>query len=240
MGKKESARATKTPCLSGNTPTEMEKRVEQLASREYPILLHKDKEGDYIAEIPDLPGCMTDAKSKEDALRQIEDAKRTWIAIALENGVEIPSPREMDEEPSGKLLVRLPKSLHRSLRWEAEREGISLNQSVVFLLTKALGVRSLEQARDEATKIIATTVFFPASAITFNEALGSAAASWGSVVHEPTATYGAGVFDVRCSSRRWLDFLSCEKEERADLTKTIDLLVHKSRTMIARGSGEQR
>jgi len=126
------------------------KTAEDFASKDYPVLLHRDREGDYIAEIPDLPGCMTDARTKEEALREIEDAKRAWIAVALEKGMEIPEPRDLDGQPSGKILLRLPKSLHRSLWWEAEREGVSLNQSVVFLLTKAIGIRSLERARDEA------------------------------------------------------------------------------------------
>jgi len=125
----------------------MENRVEDFASRDDPILLHKDSEGDYIAEIPDLPGCMTDAKTKEEALRQIEDAKRSWIALALEKGVTIPEPRDLDEQPSGKLLVRLPRSLHRSLQWHAEQEGVSLNQCIVFLLTNALTATLAQQAQ---------------------------------------------------------------------------------------------
>jgi len=140
----------------GNAPSKMKKNVEDFATQDYPVLLHRDKEGDYIAEIPDLPGCMTDAKTKEEALRQIEDAKRTWIAIALEKGVEIPLPRDLDEEPSGKLLVRLPKSLHRSLRWEAEREGVSLNHCIVFLLTKALALKFAEVSQ-ESVQVVAQT-----------------------------------------------------------------------------------
>jgi len=40
-----------------------------------------------------------------------------------------------DNSYSGKLLVRMPKSLHRRLAETAEREGVSLNQYIVSLLS---------------------------------------------------------------------------------------------------------
>jgi predicted HicB family RNase H-like nuclease len=40
---------------------------------------------------------------------------------------------------SGRFVVRLPRSLHASLEWEAQREGVSLNQLVVAKLAAQLG-----------------------------------------------------------------------------------------------------
>jgi len=55
-----------------------------------------------------------------------------------------PKPEPEPEPPperefSGRLLVRLPKWLHRSLIKSAEREGVSLNQHVAALLSAAEG-----------------------------------------------------------------------------------------------------
>lgn len=47
---------------------------------------------------------------------------------------DIPLPSS-DNSYSGKLLVRMPKSLHRRLAETAEREGVSLNQYIVSLLS---------------------------------------------------------------------------------------------------------
>lgn len=69
----------------------------------------------------------------------IEDAKRGWIEVALEGGVEIPEPgQETDEEYSGRILVRTPKSLHRDLIERAKKEGVSLNQFINYQLSKGL------------------------------------------------------------------------------------------------------
>lgn len=59
----------------------------------YSILLTPDTEdGGWLAEIPDLPGCMTFGDTKEEALEMIEDAKITWIEGSLEAGDPIPEP----------------------------------------------------------------------------------------------------------------------------------------------------
>ena len=66
------------------------------------------------------------------------DANRAWLEAALEDGVEISGP-SIDEDSSGfsgQLKLRMPKSLHRSLSVHAKREGISMNQYCLYLLTK--------------------------------------------------------------------------------------------------------
>ena len=134
-----------------------QKRTEELASRNYPVLLRRDSEGDFIAEVPDLPGCLTDGKTAGEAIANLEDAKRVWIEIALDKGLDIPEPRDLDQEPSGRFLARLPKGLHRSLQQEAEQEGVSLNQCLIYVLTKGLGVRALERVTSKATNLLEAT-----------------------------------------------------------------------------------
>jgi len=40
----------------------------------YNVLVYQDEEGEYIAECVDLPGCISDGKSKEDVLVNIKEA----------------------------------------------------------------------------------------------------------------------------------------------------------------------
>ncbi len=80
-----------------------------------------------MALFPDLPGCMTQGETLEEAAAMAEDARRGWIEVEYERGNDIPLPT-YPEEYSGKFVVRLPRSLHRSLAAAAEDEGASLDQ----------------------------------------------------------------------------------------------------------------
>jgi len=104
----------------------------------YPITMHPDPDDGYVTEIEELPGCMTQAETLDEAFKAIEDARQLWIKTAYEDGQDIPLPRDM-EEYSGKFIVRVPRSLHRNLVRAAKREGVSLNQYIASLL--AAGVQ---------------------------------------------------------------------------------------------------
>ena len=63
------------------------------------------------------------------------DAKRAWLEAALEDSESIPEPQSLDGY-SGQFKLRIPKSLHRSLAEQARKEGISMNQYCVYLLSR--------------------------------------------------------------------------------------------------------
>ena len=71
----------------------------------------------------------------EEAVKNAEDAKKAWIEAALEDGVEIHEPDSL-EDYSGQFKLRIPRSLHRSLAEHSQREGISMNQYCVYLLSR--------------------------------------------------------------------------------------------------------
>jgi antitoxin HicB len=104
----------------------------------YPVTLYRDEEGDYIAEIGDLQGCVTHGSTSSEALESLEQAKRVWMESRLAAGLEIPKPRR-NEDYSGKMLLRMPRYLHQRLSQNASAEGVSLNQYLVALLSEAAG-----------------------------------------------------------------------------------------------------
>ena len=57
----------------------------------YEIVIQTSDDG-YVVYIPDLPGCITQCDSVDEILPMIEDAKKGWLEIALEDGVEILLP----------------------------------------------------------------------------------------------------------------------------------------------------
>lgn len=112
------------------------RQAEQFLKMNYRIELIPDKdEGGYVAYIPDLPGCISQGETEAEALKMVEEAKALWIETTLENGKQVPLPRDAF---SGKLNIRIPKTLHRKLTLEAEREGISLNQEIIVALERGL------------------------------------------------------------------------------------------------------
>ncbi|MDP8952409.1 MAG: type II toxin-antitoxin system HicB family antitoxin [Actinomycetota bacterium] len=94
----------------------------------------------YFAEVVELPGCMTEADTLEELWPMIEDAKRGWIEVSLEHGDPIPEPRDF-KDFSGKVNLRMPKSLHQDLARRAKEEGVSLNQFMITALARAVGRR---------------------------------------------------------------------------------------------------
>jgi len=104
----------------------------------YPIRFIPNEDGSFYADIPDLPGCMTEGNNLDDAFHMIEDAKREWLEATLDSGMKIPLP-STEREYSGKLVVRIPKTLHSSLSETAEKEGVSLNQYINHVLSSFEG-----------------------------------------------------------------------------------------------------
>jgi antitoxin HicB len=94
---------------------------------------------DYWAvEFPELPGLVAGNETWEGLDAVVDDAKRTWFESMIEDGKPIPEPRSLDEQFSGKLVARLPKSLHRRAAWVAEKEGVSLNTFIVSAVSAAV------------------------------------------------------------------------------------------------------
>ncbi len=61
----------------------------------FKILLYWSKEDEcYIAEIPELSGCIAHGKDEFEALKNIKIAKELWIATAKEFGDEVPIAKE--------------------------------------------------------------------------------------------------------------------------------------------------
>ncbi len=60
----------------------------------YEIIIFWSNEDDcFVADVPELPGCMAHGNSYEDALRNIRDAIGLWLDTAREIGDPIPAPK---------------------------------------------------------------------------------------------------------------------------------------------------
>jgi len=70
----------------------MSKELEHYLNLDYTILLKRNNDGTWFAKVFELPGCMTEADTPEEALVMIRDAMICWIETALEDNASIPEP----------------------------------------------------------------------------------------------------------------------------------------------------
>jgi antitoxin HicB len=121
----------------------MTRTIEEYLALPYTISLVHDRDEEdgfegFVAAVEELPGCWSQGETLEEAAAGIRDAMVSWLSVALEDGVEIPEPRDPDAY-SGRFLLRIPRSLHAELARQAEAEGVSLNQYVMSALAGTVG-----------------------------------------------------------------------------------------------------
>ncbi len=108
---------------------------------DYPFVVRRlggeDGSG-YLVEFPDLPGCMSDGETTEEAIANGREAMLSWIEVAMDLGRPIPQP-DSTSQYSGQWRMRVPKSLHAALARRAKQEGVSLNTLAATLLAEGLG-----------------------------------------------------------------------------------------------------
>ena len=74
-----------------------------MAELDYAVIIEplaRDEGGGFVATVPDLPGCMSDGETPEEALSNVRDAISAWLAEARALGrpVPAPSPRHVAAE----------------------------------------------------------------------------------------------------------------------------------------------
>jgi len=122
--------------------------IEEYLELPYRVVLTHDTDedgrGGLVAEVEELPGCISQGSNASEAFENLRDAMAGWLSVALGDGLTIPEPR--DTSHSGKFLVRLPASLHAQLARAAEQEHVSLNQFTANALSAAVGWRQRDLA----------------------------------------------------------------------------------------------
>lgn len=134
----------------------IEAQVQALLRKPWRMVVHGDPDEGYLAEIPELPGCFTAGETPEEAMVLLRDALAGWLIVALERGSPIPEPQlQPGQTHSGRVLLRMPPSLHRQVAELADVDATSLNATLVSLISQALGYRqkSLERLRAQGLAV---------------------------------------------------------------------------------------
>jgi antitoxin HicB len=104
--------------------------------------LSKDEGGGYLAEYPDVPGCMSDGETIEEAIANGREALRDCIAVFRQSGREVPKPAAV--KPA-QWRQRLPRTLYMKLTAQAETEGVSINSLVTAIIAEAVGRKQADR-----------------------------------------------------------------------------------------------
>ena len=107
----------------------------------YAMVLSYTENGDgprWTATVEELPGCEAHGPTPERAA--VAGAIERWVREAEAAGREVPPPGAAATH-SGKLLVRMPRSLHGELVRASEREGTSLNAYIIAALAASVAWR---------------------------------------------------------------------------------------------------
>src|SRR5271166_2311486 len=119
---------------------DLSSKADQILRQPYARVILPESDGTFRGEIMEFPGCIATGETAAETFVALEDVARSWLLATLERGQNIPLPVENNSNAfSGRLVLRLPKSLHKKATWVAEREGVSLNQFIIASISESIG-----------------------------------------------------------------------------------------------------
>lgn len=124
----------------------------------YTILVKKllvDDEQLFKAAVKELPHVDVYGDSYQEVYESCIDVIETLHEMAQERRKRFPAPIQEEEDFSGRVTLRMPKTIHRQIAALAETEGVSLNQYIVTVLSHQVG---LTMSRTQETSAITATL----------------------------------------------------------------------------------
>jgi antitoxin HicB len=103
--------------------------------------LSKEEGGGYLVEYPDIPGCMSDGETIDEAIANGREALRDCMEVFKESGRKIPKATI----EAAQWRQRLPRTLYSKLTKQAENEGVSINSLVTAIIAEAIGAKQARQ-----------------------------------------------------------------------------------------------
>ena len=107
--------------------------------------------GGFMFTMPDIPGVLADGETEPEAIADGREAFLATVSAMADAGQEVPGPAfNVDDftpaSASGRVLARLPRSMHLQLTARAKTEGVSLNSLVLAMIAEGLGKRNASRA----------------------------------------------------------------------------------------------
>ena len=120
---------------------DIQSKVENYLNQKYAFIIERHEDGEkpyYSLRVLEFEGCMTTGDTIEEVACDIQDAMREWLQLNIKLGRVIPKPIR-SRHYSGKVMLRMPPTLHESLMFRAAEQGVSLNRYLIASLSRNLG-----------------------------------------------------------------------------------------------------
>ena len=107
--------------------------IEKYMAFDYPFIVvpfHEEGFRGYRAFLIDIPAVESIGTTPEEALHDLNDVKKEWLTYAKKTGLSIPEPNPdfpVSMTYSGRVTLRISKTLHRQISEKAHLDGVSLN-----------------------------------------------------------------------------------------------------------------
>jgi len=111
----------------------------------YAYRLTPEPEGGFVAEHPDLPGCFAAGETPAEAMAELDPARVVWLEARQGGGLSVPAA--LSAVHTGAIHLRMPPALHADLARNAQRNGVSLNQMLTWVLAEAVGELNADHRR---------------------------------------------------------------------------------------------
>jgi predicted RNase H-like HicB family nuclease len=109
--------------------------LNDLQALDYPVRIeYEEDDGLFVADFLDLPGCSATGSTVSEAYERAQEAKAEWLRVTVDQDLPVPEPSKT-RDYGGRILVRLPVSLHAALADRSRINGVSLNHYIVHLLS---------------------------------------------------------------------------------------------------------
>lgn len=148
------------------------------------ILIPAD--GTYSAKVLEFHGCFAQGGTPEEAYANLEKAAEAWIETSLSMGHEIPPPLA-SHDFSGRIALRIPRSIHKQAAKFAEMDDTSLNQFFLTAISARVGAEEFYERLCNKLEAKCMTIAKPLASYTIN--LNTALWAIGSVNMMTTREY---------------------------------------------------
>lgn len=129
--------------------------IEAIVARPYARVLERGEDGVYTAFMAEVPGCIAEGGTPDQAIAHLDEAFTGIVRSMLRADDDIPDPLAT-REYSGRLMLRVPPSLHARAALYAALEGVSLNRLLSDAVAEHVGAakqRAMEQAPHDQRRL---------------------------------------------------------------------------------------
>ena len=116
-------------------------------------IVWSDEDGGYIATVPEFNNLSAFGETYEKALKEAKVAINAYIEAHKSEKIPLPDFRKVSNY-SGQIRLRMPKDLHYKLTAESEKQGVSLNHFMVYLLTMNYNIHNVLASKPVTQKYL--------------------------------------------------------------------------------------